>query len=117
MKRLLVLALVGILGNSSLALAEETLLTAGARHVQQLSRTEAAVSRPPATMKPVIRLGAPAAAAMQGSGPKTLQSSGIGKGAKWLIALGAAAAFVGTVYAIDQNVEDSTPSSLGTRRD
>ena len=112
MKRSLVLALLVTVGNTSFALAEESLLKAGTRQVQQLVRTPA----PAAAAVPSASLGAPLAAAMQ-SGPKTLQTSGIGTRAKWLIGLGVAAAFVGTVFAIDGRVEDNTPSSLGTRRD
>ncbi len=110
MKRLMVFALIATLGNTSLALAEESLLKAGTRQVQQIARSQST------TTTAATPVAAPLAAAMQG-GPKTLQSSGLRKSAKWLIAIGAAAAFVGAAYAIDQNSEDNTPSSLGTRRD
>jgi hypothetical protein len=56
------------------------------------------------------------AAAQQG-GPKTLQTSGIRKRTKVLIALGMVAGLAGSIYAIDGGVENSTPSTLGTRRD
>lgn len=121
MKKLLVFALIALVGNTPLLFAEESLLRAGARHVQELSRSETGAASAPrapiATPLVVVGSRAVAPAALQGGGSKTLQSSGIGKGAKWMIALGAAAAFLGTVYAIDHSVEDNTPSSLGTRRD
>jgi hypothetical protein len=34
-----------------------------------------------------------------------------------MIMIGAAVAFIGTIYAIDHQVQDITPSSLGTRED
>ena len=45
----------------------------------------------------------------------TLAQSGMGKGKKFLIALGIAGAFAGVAIAVDRGVEDSTPSSLGQR--
>lgn len=107
MKRLMVFALIATLGNTSLALAEESLLSAGTRQVKQLASQSATTAASP--------VAAPLAAAMQGG--KTLQSSGLKKSTKWLIAIGAVAGFVGAAYAIDQSVEDNTPSTLGTRRD
>ena len=122
MKKLLVFALVALVGNTPLLFAEESLLRAGARHVQELSRSETGAStavRTPVVRTPLVVVGsrAVAPAALQGGGSKTLQSSGLSKGMKWMIAVGAAAAFLGTIYAIDNNVENTTPSSLGTRRD
>ena len=121
MKKLLVFALIALVGNTPLLFAEESLLKAGARHVQELSRSETTPSatRTPVVAAPIVAVGmrAVAPAALQGGGSKTLQSSGLSKGMKWMIAVGAAAAFLGTIYAIDNNVENTTPSSLGTRRD
>lgn len=121
MKRLLVFALLASVGNTSLVFAEESLLRAGTRHVQQLSRSETtstSAAKTPIVAAPIVKIGqAPVAPALQGGGPQTLQTSGMGKGTKWLIAVGAALAVVGSMYAIDQSVEDSTPSSAGTRRD
>jgi hypothetical protein len=123
MKKLLVFALIALVGNTPLLFAEESLLKAGARHVQELSRSETGATtaaRTPLVSTPLVVVGSRAvapAAALQGGGSKTLQSSGLGKGMKWMIAVGAAAAFLGTIYAIDNNVENTTPSSLGTRRD
>jgi hypothetical protein len=46
-----------------------------------------------------------------------LATTGLRKRTKILILLGAAAGFAATAYAIDQRVEDNTPSTLGTRED
>jgi len=104
MKRIIALALVGLLGSASGAFAEAGLLRSANRHAVEMGRTEAT--------KPV------AAAAVQGqqTGP-TLESSGMRKRTKILIAIAAGVGFVATVYAIDHNVLDVTPSSLGTRQD
>ena len=121
MKRLLVFALLVSMGNTSLVFAEESLLKSGVRHVQQLSRSETTsttATRTPLFGAPLVAMGkAPVAPALLQDGPKTLQTSGMGKGLKWMIAAGAAAALLGTWYAIDHGVEDVTPSTLGTRRD
>ncbi len=121
MKRLLVFALLVSVGNASLVFAEESLLKSGVRHVQQLSRSETASTtavKTPVIASPIVAIGnAPVAPALQQDGPKTLQTSSMGKGMKWMIAIGAAAALLGTWYAIDHGVEDVTPSTLGTRRD
>ena len=122
MKRLLVFALVASMGSTSLVFAEESLLKSGARHVQQLSGSETSsavtATKKPVLVTPIVTVGKSAVApALQGGGGQTLQTSGIGKSKKWLLAIGAAVAVAGSMYAIDQRVEDTTPSSLGTRRD
>lgn len=122
MKRLLVFALVASMGSTSLVFAEESLLKSGSRHVQQLSGSETSsavtAAKKPVLSTPIVTVGKSAVApALQGGGGQTLQTSGIGKGRKWLLAIGAAVAVAGSMYAIDQRVEDTTPSSLGTRRD
>lgn len=120
MKRLLVLALLVSVGNTSLVFAEESLLKSGVRHVQQLSRSETTsttATKTPIFGAPIVTVGKTPAPALMQDGPKTLQSSGIGKGMKWMIVAGATAALLGTWYAIDHGVEDVTPSTLGTRRD
>ncbi len=122
MKRLLVFALIASVGSTSLVFAEESLLKSGARHAQQLSGSETSsaitVTKKSVLGAPIVTIGNRAVApALQGGGTQTLQTSGIGKGKKWLLAIGTAVAVVGSMYAIDQGVEDTTPSSLGTRRD
>lgn len=120
MKRLLVFALLVSVGNTSLVFAEESLLKSGVRHVQQLSRSETtstAAAKTPVVATPIVVVGKTPAPSLQQDGPTTLQTSGMGKGMKWMIAIGAAAAVIGSWYAIDHSVEDNTPSTLGTRRD
>jgi hypothetical protein len=119
MNRLLVLALVASIGNVSVAYAGESLLSSGARHVQQIAAAD--------TAAPAAAAGA-AGAAMPTVGKKTetaalqdtngtLSKSGMSKSKKALLYLGIAAGFVAGVYAIDHGVVDATPSSLGTRQD
>ena len=59
---------------------------------------------------------APAKAALAAQ-PGNLSTSGMSKGKKWLLALVAGVGVAGTVWAIDHNVLDNTPSSLGLRKD
>ncbi|MBM3771927.1 MAG: hypothetical protein FJW27_11730 [Acidimicrobiia bacterium] len=120
MKRVVALALALSLGRTSFALAGESLLQVGTRHVEQLVRAEPTSSSAPASSMPAItsiaKTGQPRAAAQQ-AGPKTLQTSGLRRRTKMLIALGIAAGLVGGTFAIDGGVENNTPSTLGTRRD
>ncbi len=118
MTRLLAFAVVATLGNAPVALAQDSLLKTGTRHAQQLARTAAAAPMSPAQPvgAPLRRPGAtPAAAAQPGGG--SLQSSGLRRRSKVLIALGIAAGVTAGILAIDGGVEDFTPSTLGTRRD
>jgi hypothetical protein len=120
MNRLLVFALVASIGNASAAFAEESLLTSGARHVQQIAATDSAASATPAATLPAgaaLTLGKKTSPAFQAQPAGTLSKSGMGKGTKAMIYLGLAAGFIGSVYAIDHGVKDITPSSLGTRKD
>lgn len=119
MSRLLVFALIASLGNTSVVFAGETLLESATRLAQEVARTQPS---PPAS-------GAQAKSAAPGivqaqtarqhvnlqQGQPGLQSAGVGKRSKLLIAAGAAAAFVGVALAIDATVEDNTPSSRGDR--
>jgi hypothetical protein len=125
MNRLLVFALVASIGNASAAFAEESLLTSGARHVQQIAVADStasattasattAASLPAGSAVTVGKKSSPAFQAQQGG---NLSKSGMGKGTKTMIYLGMAAGFVASVYAIDHGVKDITPSSLGTRKD
>ena len=47
----------------------------------------------------------------------TLSKSGMKKSTKMMIYLGLAVGFAASVWTIDHNVLDVTPSSLGTRKD
>jgi hypothetical protein len=112
MKRSLMLALILSLAHASIAFAgrgprdaglasrggNETLLQSG----QRLTR-QAAKARPSPTV----------ARAEQSS--TSIATSGMRKRTKILLAVGIGVAFGGVAYAIDQGVEDSTPSSLGQR--
>ncbi len=110
MKRIVALGLVFALGHSAVAFAEGSLLSAGARHLQQTARLA------PAPNVPVVgRTLAANAAAQQGGA--SLQSSGLRRRTKLMIGLALAAGFAGSVLAIDSRVENNTPSSLGTRQD
>ena len=104
MKRMMALALVCLLGSASGAFAEGALLSSATRHAAEMGRTEA--------RRPV----AAAAVQTQQTGP-TLESSGMRKRTKILIALAAGVGFVATIYTIDHHVLDVTPSTLGTRQD
>ena len=123
MKRFLAFALVASFGSASSAVAGESLLTAGARHVQQIARGDtvsagtplAATSRVPAGL--AVRIGADAPPALQQTGPGTLERSGMRKRTKWMIVLGLGVGFAASAWIIDHNVLDVTPSSLGTRED
>lgn len=118
MNRLLVLALVASIGNVSVAFAGESLLSSGARHVQQIAATDAAPAAAAATAvaaKTTVGKKTETAAFQETNG--NLSKSGMSKSKKALIYLGIAAGFVAGVYAIDHGVVDATPSSLGTRQD
>lgn len=105
MKRLLVLALAFCVINTSTAFAGETLLQSATRHAREAGRTAAATAPGQASV-PVL--------AQQGPG---LESSGMGKGMKWLIISAVAVGVAATMYTIDHKVEDNTPSSHGLRED
>ena len=120
MNRFLVLALVASLGNASAVFAGESILTSGARHVQQLASVEssaaASTASIPTTAGPLVTVGKTSTPSFQAEGG-TLSKSGMGKGKKTMIYVGLAVAFAATVWTIDHNVLDITPSSLGTRKD
>lgn len=113
---LLVTAFVPLGGGH--ALAEQTLLQAGTRHVQQIVRAESAVAARASATTPAGALSRPvAAAAQQSQQGGQAPTSRLGKRTRLMLVLGGAAAIVGGFYAIDSRVENNTPSTLGTRRD
>lgn len=119
MNRLLVIALVASLGNVSVAVAGESILTAGTRHVQQIAATDtfassATVTRP-AFAKVTVGQKTKAAAYQEQGG--NLSQHGMSKGKKALLFIALGVGFAAGAYAIDQKVLDITPSSLGTRQD
>lgn len=118
MNRLLAFALVASIGNVPMAFAEESLLTSGARHVQQLAvssapSTAAAALPATAVVKPARKI----APAYQQTEAGTISKSGMKKSTKALIYSAIAVGFAASVWTIDHNVLDVTPSSLGTRQD
>jgi hypothetical protein len=121
MNRLVVLALLASLGPVSAAVADDSLLTSGARHVQQITRAEAAGAPTAASTSPAgaaVSIGRTDGASFQaGQGTGTLSGSGMRKRTKLMIALGIGAGFAAGAWTIDHHVLDVTPSSLGTRQD
>ncbi|MGE3958539.1 MAG: hypothetical protein AB7H96_17645 [Vicinamibacterales bacterium] len=116
MKRLCAVALVVSLGSVSTAFAGESLLSTGTRHVQQLAVNEPVAPAAEAGKSATPTVAKKPATAYQGGG-STLSNSGMGKGKKALLYIGLAVGFAASVWAIDHNVLDVTPSSLGTRQD
>jgi hypothetical protein len=120
MKRIAVFALVASLAHASAALAGESLVSSGTRHVQQLAITEAVGTTgasvvAPKTSQPLVA-GQRPAASLQDQVPN-LSKSGMGKGKKWLLFIGLGVGAAASMYAIDQHVVDVTPSSQGKRQD
>jgi hypothetical protein len=118
MNRLLVFTLVASIGNVPAAFAGESILASGARHAQQLAVSEpaAAVITPASPSGAAVTVGRKPSASFQEQGGN-LSKSGMGKGKKALLFIGLAVGFAASVWAIDHNVLDVTPSSLGTRQD
>ena len=121
MNRLLVFALVASIGNASAAFAGESILTSGARHAHELAVAAAAANSTttvatPAPAGAIVKVGKKGTPSFQAEGG-TISRSGMSKSKKMMIYAGLAAAFVATVWTIDHNVLDITPSSLGTRKD
>ena len=104
------LVLVVFLGNTSAAVAGETLLASATRLARDAARAQApslttSVAAPHSTL------------AFAEQGQPTLVSSGMSRRKKALIWLAAGVGFVATAYTIDHKVLDNTLSSLGTRKD
>jgi len=115
MKRLVVFALAMSLGQSSVAFAGETLLESAKRVTRQITESQIAQSsKKVIAAKPIVQ---PYASLQAQRADPSLEGSGMRKRTKWMIAMGAIISFAGVVYAIDQGVEDFTPSTLGTRED
>lgn len=124
MRRLLALTLIASLASASTVFAGESLVQSAARIVKEAAQTtdEAAnkgsarsiTASQSATW--TKRMTPSAEALLQGQGP-ALAKSGLRKRTKVMIYTGAAIGFVSAAYAIDHNVLNVTPSSLGTRKD
>ena len=133
MSRMLVVALVFSLAAATPALAAETLLQSATRIAQALGRTKPLSSRNAVEAKGArtdSAIGTDAAALARGSRfidrlqavqtqptQPGLESAGLRKRTKIMIVIGAAAGYAAVAYAIDHNVVDNTPSTLGTRKD
>ena len=120
MNRFLVVALVASLGNASAAVAGESLLTAGTRHVQQIAaQTRAVSSTTPTgtTAVPAIGIGQPTTPSFQEGPGGNLSRSSRSKGTKALIYTAIAVGFAVSAWQIDKHVLNITPSSLGQRKD
>jgi hypothetical protein len=119
MKRMIVLTVVGVLGSAPAALAGESLLSSGVRHVQHLASS----ATPAAAVPLAAAYPAPAKAGTSKPAPSlqeqigTLSKSGMSKRTKALIFIGIAVGFAAGAYAIDHSVVDVTPSTKGTRQD
>jgi hypothetical protein len=119
MNRVLAFALVASIAHASAAFAGEGLLASGSRHVQQLAVTGPTAATPTAVARPEgtgVGVGRTSTPSFQAEG-STLSKSGMGKGKKAMIYIGLAVGFAASVWTIDHNVLDVTPSSLGTRKD
>ena len=128
MSRLLVFALAASLGNTSVVFAGDTLLASATRIVREAAQSEStpANSGMMTEHRASLAIDSQAAAWLNRAAPgalltqqgqPSLAASGLKKRTKVAIVLGVAAAFVGSVWTIDSRVEDSTPSTLGTRKD
>lgn len=111
MRRVLVFALVLWSGNTSAAVAGETLLASATRLAREAGRAEAS-SR--TTSLAALRSTVPLA---QQGGQPVLATSGMSRRKKALIWLAAGVGFAATAYTIDHKVQDNTLSSRGTRKD
>jgi hypothetical protein len=118
MTRLVVLTLAASMGLATPAFAADSVLATATRLIH-----EAAKESGPSGMRGQGTPAPPssAARAARGGGLKTqdqapgLIAGGMGTGKKIVIGVAIAAAVAGVIYAIDQGVEDNTPSSRGLR--
>lgn len=123
MSRLVALTVVMTLGISPVTFAGEGLMESASRAVNQQAVNGAV--RPSATsgtavtnesFKRATGWTAPTFAQQQG-GPAVLSKSGMRTRTKVMIYLAAGVGLASAAWAIDHQVLDVTPSSLGTRRD
>ena len=123
MNRLVACAVLAALGNASAVFAGESLLTSGARHVQEIAATpgasagsESVNAIPAAAVAVGGQKAAPAYQAEPG-GPGNLSKSGHSKATKVMIYSALGAGFALSAWAIDHHVLNLTPSTLGQRKD
>jgi hypothetical protein len=121
MSRSVALVLVVTLASPAVALAEESLLASATKIARDVARREMPTATSTGSTPRAAKIQKRRAAAFnnalaQDQAP-ALAASGMSKTKKFLIALAAGVGFAATAYAIDQNVQDITPSTLGTRED
>jgi hypothetical protein len=112
MSRAVAFAVVLSLAGTTPAWAGETLLQSATRVAQALARTDTRAARDAVDARQ--SRGRVQAAQTQQPG---LESAGLRKRTKIMIAIGSAAAFAAIAYSIDRNDVNNTPSTLGTRKD
>jgi hypothetical protein len=125
MKRLIAFIVAMAVGYAPAAFAAESLVTSGVRHVKEMAAADAAANSTPAAQRtevqaagPLAKVGVkPAAAAAAQQPGETLSRSGMSRGMKILLYTAIGIGVAASMYAIDHNVVDVTPSSLGTRQD
>ena len=114
MRRICAFALVIWLGQTSAAVAGETLLASAARFAREAARAQT----PSRSTFDAASGAAPRTTfALAQQGQSGLASSGMSKRKKAFIWLAAGVGFAATAYTIDHKVQDNTLSSLGTRKD
>jgi hypothetical protein len=124
MSRLVALTVAITLGISPVTFAGEGLMESASRAVSQ--QVENTTTRPSATRARTVAVSndsarrasgwtAPTFAAQQGG--QVLSKSGMRRRTKVMIYLAAGVGLASAAWAIDHQVLDVTPSSLGTRRD
>ena len=113
MKRLLLFTLVTSLLGSSAAFAGESLVQSAARIAQaQAVAVEAGAVASRSDTTTVTKK-----TALFAQEQAVLSKSGLKRRNKALLYIGMGVGFAAAAYVIDHNVVNSTPSSLGTRRD
>jgi hypothetical protein len=110
MRRLVVFALIASLGHVPFAFAGEPLLSVATRVTREATKGQAA-----GAPKSMVTTAQKSWAASQEQ--PAMSSSGLRRRTKVLIFIGAALGASAAWYTIDHKVEDSTPSTLGTRTD
>ena len=117
MRRFVVLTLMISLCNASMAVAGESLLAVASRVTREVERKADRKDEPRTPKSPVPTSAQKSWTTALAQEQPAMSNSGLRKRTKILIYVGAALGFAATAYAIDQRVEDNTPSSHGLRED
>lgn len=115
MIRWIVTAVIVSLISPSVASAGESLLSSATKIVQEAVRKDLSAAKDWSG----LTVARPTASGQTVAGQEghLLMNPKLSRRTKWLLGLGLAAGFVGSVYAIAGNSENITPSSRGTRTD